>query len=626
MQRYQFPRAGWLASVIVLTACGGGGSTSSPSVSLLAVLTSEGSYLKCDASTPDSFTLERQRGPQVSSETISCPSTRVLAGDFELSTWNVVRVDAATGSRTVVATAPTQLPKPAILQDGARLLVVPTVPVAVSATLPLKLTALSATGSVLASYADPSALTVAQLPPSAVAQWAWSVSTTTGAYTSAPAPAVSFAETDLGLWGALSYGDMNGDGRTELLGTLATDAGVQVQGLGAQGLGALSSGRDFRDVRLADLNNDGRLDVVSNVYGTGCALMGLQQADGSYALSTPLRRDGSCIGGYGETAVVADFDGDGLVDVLLPSYERFDFLHNLGDGRFEEIAEDLGISFPNYTPHVEGATAVDINLDGAVDVVIASEVLLNDGHGHFTPLSNPFGPSRVHDEGMSVADIDGDGVFDIVKNDPSLGPRIFWGAPDQASYADSGWMLGGAPILSGSYGIAVGDLTGNGLADIMMAGGEPAGRPPALCAQLRARQFDCLFQAFPAHDGAWQDLLLATDLNGDGAIDLASRFGTIRTFMNSSPRRYVFRIDVRDAQGHANQFGRALRATCAVDGSLLGLGFVDGGNGYMAQGPYAVTFSSDWCPAIRLEVPTRGGSASFGPLDPGTEEIRLANT
>ncbi|MFZ5529186.1 MAG: FG-GAP repeat domain-containing protein [Pseudomonadota bacterium] len=543
----------------------------------------------------------------------------MLANDYAVGKWEAFYFDGA--SETRLASTVTTLPPAHVFRDGTRTVAKAALPA--SAPLSLLLQAVDGNGDVLGTYADTQQIPVALAASSSQLTWRWTVrSGAVDFYSAAGATTTGFKEEDLGFWGAMAVGDL-GDGQNTVLGVSSPVQGDGYARYQALGLGSLFEGRDFRDVRIVDLNNDGLNDIVANVYGSGCTVIGLRQPQGGYDLRTPALADGSCIGGHGETILVADFDQDGLVDIFLPSYESFVLLRNRGSGSFEDVSLQAGINYPNYLPHVEGAAAVDVNLDGAVDIVVANEVLINDGTGRFSPRPQPFGAVAVFDEGMSVGDFDSDGFYDIVKNDPLLGPRVFWGNADRQTFLDSGWVLGGNRVFTSSFGITVGDFTGSGFSDLVLAGGAPAGLPPVVCAQIDARRFDCMKEVFQTHAGSWQDLLLATDLDADGAADLVARYGTLRTYLNQTIATNVFRFDLRDSQGRRTKYGASLRALCAADRSLVGLKFVDGGNGYMAQGDYVVPFTSTWCRSVLIEVWGPEGVREFGPFNRGTNVVRL---
>ena len=93
-----------------------------------------------------------------------------------------------------------------------------------------------------------------------------------------------------GVWGAMVLADLLDGGRF-----LGADDYVAMEA------GSFTDGRTFRDIRYVDLNNDGRLHIVSNDYGSGCALIAMAKVTGGYEVQTPLRNDASCIGGHGET-------------------------------------------------------------------------------------------------------------------------------------------------------------------------------------------------------------------------------------------------------------------------------------------------------------------------------------
>lgn len=610
----------------LLVSCGGGGEPLPPvELGLSAAVTPGGTQVTCTSNRPAQARLTRWAAGTSVPQVIDCPSTQLLAGDFILSEWEAapLPVEVVNGSTVGAVRTVSALPPPVVVRNGEQVLVLPDPTIeAVGSNVAIE--RMDPEGETQMS-AEWSGRVEAFAHVENQTQWRWSAVVQNVTYLSAPATLRDFTMRDHGYWGAMALADPIEPGGERLF------AADNHPGLPP---GQFTYDRQFRDIRYADLDNDGRTDIVSNVYGAGCVMLAFAQPAGGYEVTTPLGTDGNCIGGHGETILTADFNGDGRIDVFLPTYERFYLLRNLGGRQFVETAEAAGIAFPWYTPRVEGAAAVDMDLDGDIDIVAASEVLLNDGHGRFVPMPQPYGADRVSDEGLSVADVDLDGRWDIVKHDPEYGPRIFWGN-GAGNFDDAGWMFGGAIVSHAANGVAVGDLTGNRLPDLLLAGGVamPAvpgveagvtGEGPRLCMQTKSRQFQCLPRFVAAIDGAWSDLLMVTDVDGDGSNELVARYGTLKTYTATPlPGQSVFRFDLRDAAGHRTQFGRTLTARCEVDGSLVAMKFVDGGNGFMAQRDYVVSFGSAWCTKVRLETVGPRGPLVLGSFGSGTHVLRM---
>lgn len=144
-----------------------------------------------------------------------------------------------------------------------------------------------------------------------------------------------------------------------------------------------------------------------------------------------------------------DYDRDGLLDIFLGGYfreglnlwnlqdtkimpESFEYAKNggrkylyknLGDGKFEEVSEKLGIKTNRWALAVGSA---DLNADGFPDLFIAndygiSELFLNDGGKHFVDVSEKSGIGFAPKSGMnaSFGDVFNDGRLAIYESNIS---------------------------------------------------------------------------------------------------------------------------------------------------------------------------------------------------------------
>ena len=120
-----------------------------------------------------------------------------------------------------------------------------------------------------------------------------------------------------------------------------------------------------------------------------------------------------------------DFDGDGLLDVYLVqggeiAAEGGDspgnrLYRNLGDFRFQDVTESAGVGDRGYGM---GGTVADYDGDGDIDIYVtnlgANVLYRNEGNGQFTDVTADAGVGDVNWSTSSVFfDADGDGDLDL---------------------------------------------------------------------------------------------------------------------------------------------------------------------------------------------------------------------
>jgi hypothetical protein len=210
-------------------------------------------------------------------------------------------------------------------------------------------------------------------------------------------------------------GDFNGDGILDLavssVGSGITEPGYLAIYLGhGDGTFTLATaaptvGNSARAFAVADINGDGKLDLVINEYPNTRILFG--NGDGTFS-------QGSA-NGLATTVAVADLNGDNMPDIVVSNNDAYGavYLGN-GDGTFHAAAA-LPVS-------IDGAAVSvgDFNGDGIPDLAMTSEfgspltILLGKGDGTFTQAANEPSTPLGYSLSNAVGDFNHDGKMDIL--------------------------------------------------------------------------------------------------------------------------------------------------------------------------------------------------------------------
>jgi enediyne biosynthesis protein E4 len=118
----------------------------------------------------------------------------------------------------------------------------------------------------------------------------------------------------------------------------------------------------------------------------------------------------------GQGLAVGDFDSDGIFDVFLPNADADQLFMGSATGEWIDGSDDR---LPPETDEAVGATPVDIDDDGDIDIFVAvmnapNRVLINDGTGHFSLSDSPWLAAQTRlSQGSAWGDVDGDGDLDV---------------------------------------------------------------------------------------------------------------------------------------------------------------------------------------------------------------------
>lgn len=303
--------------------------------------------------------------------------------------------------------------------------------------------------------------------------------------------------------------DMDNDGQQDLFGVRD---GIQILRGEAQGgfvtRAAYAPSLKSPSLTLADVNNDGRLDVVVGQSTANDVSVFIAEADGS--LRSPTK-----IFGAGSPLIVraGDFNADGKVDLAFSYHagQRIGFVYGNGDGSFS-ARQDI------ETGHYQPITleVADINGDGRDDIVTAGDVrnisvllATPTGFAPFIENQTEFGVTS-----LALVDITGDGKVDVLSTEYSNHSfSVNPGVGDGTLLAPTRYVS-----TNSINRIHVADLDGDGIRDVIVGNIDIYGKTALQINKGLAGGTFAAGTLIPILDTLNE--IEVTDLNNDGKLDL----------------------------------------------------------------------------------------------------------
>lgn len=359
-------------------------------------------------------------------------------------------------------------------------------------------------------------------------------------------------ETPSGIYAAAHRGDFNADGRPDLLLETFTSNNdefvVSTHVYHGQPGGNLAYQRSYngrRIHRLADMNGDGRVDIVGVESGATAGLaVFLGAADGTFGSgpivpATSRPRD----------LVIQDVDSDGLPDLVLanetPEGCELSFYRQVANGSERSFSLQSTRAVPHGGSPAPGvlqlvslgsggsqlelrcssaswvesvaSRVVQITIGSGPDYEIRTDMILSLNNSFFSPVS--------HLRTVFDADLNGDGVPDTVLLSPPRGRSDYYGVSDLRVLMRNPTGVGAGRIAkefliaedegNDAFFIAAGSLDADGIPDVVTVS------PSVNRVNVKKGLGDGRFAAsrsFAVGGGAGAPFI--DDFNGDGRRDI----------------------------------------------------------------------------------------------------------
>jgi hypothetical protein len=355
-----------------------------------------------------------------------------------------------------------------------------------------------------------------------------------------------------GVGGPIVAGDLNLDGKADLVVQITDGLELKVQTFLSQGNNVFSLASETDLVLsplyqsdnspyqfvVGDFDHDGFPDLA----GTGGAAQPSQllflwgNGQGQF---TPQYVNGPSGG-----TLLGDINGDGLPDIVIPD----------STNEISVVLGQTGRNFPSLPLLVPAPgpyiSIADVNGDGLPDIMVGNSIFLNTGNSSFAPAV------VVTNNAWAIADINGDGLADLVGGSgsevliwPGTGNPNFPGSPitytppqgvaisqlqivdmDKDGYLDL--VSGGIVLYSDKQynftpvlvpftaPFVIGDFNGDGYLDIVTGGQTWLGGPNRTFTPMTNHI------GLPEGEATGQTAVVA-DFNGDGKLDIATSGGTV---------------------------------------------------------------------------------------------------
>ncbi|MCA6388221.1 MAG: VCBS repeat-containing protein, partial [Cytophagales bacterium] len=278
---------------------------------------------------------------------------------------------------------------------------------------------------------------------------------------------------------SVSIGDLDGDGKADLaVANYNSNTVSVIRNTGSAGTISYAAKVDFTtgfapySVSIGDLDGDGKADLaVAN--GSGSSVSVFRNTGSAGTISYAAKVDFTT-GLFPYSVSIGDLDGDGKADLAIANQSSNTVSVFRNTGSAGTISYAAKVDFATGSDP-SSASIGDLDEDGKADLAVANassntvSVFRNTGSaGTISYATKVDFATGISPLSVSIGDLDGDGKADLaVANKGSNTVSVFrnTGSAGTISYAAKVDFAAD----EGSYSVSIGDLDGDGKADLAVA-------------------------------------------------------------------------------------------------------------------------------------------------------------
>lgn len=328
------------------------------------------------------------------------------------------------------------------------------------------------------------------------------------------------------------------------------------------------AGKGPGSLALADLNGDGRLDLVVANDESGDVTVLLGDGKGSFtaAPGSPFPA-----GKSPNDVAIADFDGDGKPDLAFANHDTKHVTVLMGDGRGAFRPAPSSPVTVQSRPHPHGIAAADFDRDGHVDFAVESwgndqvEVVLGTGGGRFRTPGRLFNVGRMPYQKLRAGDVNGDGAPDIVTTNFEGGSVTVLLGDGKGAFREAS----GSPFAAGAspFALALADVDKDGHVDLVVSNFSGHGRDrsrdavnvllgdgrggfrPMKGSPFAAGASPTRVAVGDVNGDGWPDVVTGNMSGGDVTVLLGDAKGSLRPGVSRTAGKEPYGVAVGDVDG-----------------------------------------------------------------------------